>query len=92
VSLLAINTSQRRSHALMLPDPAERYTLHAARVQGTIVQLNGKTLALTSDGRLPPLPARAAASGAIRLAPTTITFLVLPNAANPACLSRRSGS
>lgn len=92
VSLLAINTSRSTSRTLSLPNSAERYTLHAARLQGTIVQLNGKALALTRDGRLPPLRARTAPPGAIRLAPTTITFLVLPNAANPACLSRRSGS
>ncbi|UWU94524.1 hypothetical protein [Bradyrhizobium sp. CB1015] len=92
VSLLAINTSGSTSRTLSLPDPAERYTLHARRLQGTIVQLNGKTLALTNGGRLPPLQPRAAPPGAIRLAPTTITFVVLPTAANPACLSRRSGS
>ncbi|WP_448045361.1 hypothetical protein [Bradyrhizobium liaoningense] len=92
VSLLAINTSRRTSHALTLSDSAERYTLHAARLQGTIVQLNGKRLALTADDRLPRLEARTTPRGAIRLAPATITFLVFPNAANPACLSRRSGS
>lgn len=92
VSLLAINTSRRTSHALTLADSTERYTLHAARLQGTIVQLNGKRLALTADDRLPRLEARTTPRGAIRLAPATITFLVFPNAANPACLSRRSGS
>ncbi|MVT72176.1 hypothetical protein GPL20_03470 [Bradyrhizobium cajani] len=91
VSLLAINTSRRASHALTLSDSADRYTLHAARLQGPTVQLNGKTLALTADGRLPRLGARATPAGAIRLAPATITFLVFPNAANPACLARRSG-
>ncbi|WP_245266333.1 hypothetical protein [Bradyrhizobium sp. WSM1743] len=91
VSLLAINASRRTSHALTLSDSAERYTLHAARLQGTIVQLNGKRLALTTAGQLPRLEARATPPGAVRLAPTTITFLVFPNAANPACLSRRSG-
>ncbi|WP_448030025.1 hypothetical protein [Bradyrhizobium liaoningense] len=92
VSLLAINTSRRTSRALTLADSTERYTLHAARLQGTIVQLNGKRLALTADDRLPRLEARTTPRGAIRLAPATITFLVFPNAANPACLSRRSGS
>ncbi|WP_199752070.1 hypothetical protein [Bradyrhizobium sp. RP6] len=90
VSLLAINTSRRTSRALTLSDSAERYTLHAARLQGTMVQLNGKRLALTADGRLPRLEARATPAGAVQLAPTTITFLVFPNAANPACLPRRS--
>ncbi|UWU86261.1 hypothetical protein N2605_07345 [Bradyrhizobium yuanmingense] len=92
VSLLAINTSRGTSRTLSLPDSAERYTLHAAQLQGTIVQLNGKRLALTPEGQLPRLEARAAPPGTVRLAPTTITFLVFRNAANPACLSRRSGS
>lgn len=92
VSLLAINTSRRKSHALTLSASAERYTLHAAQLQGTIVQLNGKRLALTADDRLPRLEARVTPAGTVRLAPATITFLVFPNAANPACLSRRSGS
>lgn len=89
VSLLAINTSRRASRPLTLSDSAERYALHAARLQDTIVQLNDKTLALTADGRLPRLEAHATPAGAIRLAPATITFLVFPNAANPACSPRR---
>ncbi|WP_271525134.1 hypothetical protein [Bradyrhizobium sp. CCBAU 53380] len=91
VSLLAINTSRRASHALTLSDPAERYTLDAARLQGAIVRLNGKRLALTTEGRLPRLEARATPRGTLRLAPATIAFLVFPNAANPACSSRRPG-
>ncbi|SDG55988.1 Glycosyl hydrolase family 79, N-terminal domain [Bradyrhizobium sp. Rc2d] len=91
VSLLAINASRSASHLLTLSDSAKRYALHAARLQGPTVQLNGKTLALTADGMLPRLEAQATPAGAIRLAPATITFLVIPNAANPACLPRRSG-
>ena len=85
VSVLAINTSRHASSALTLSRPAERYTLHATRLQGATVQLNGKTLALRADDELPRLEPRAASAGAIRLAPTTITFLVFPAAANPAC-------
>jgi hypothetical protein len=85
VSVLAINTSRHASSTLMLSRPAERYTLHAARLQGATVQMNGKTLALSADDELPRLEPSAATSGAIRLAPTTITFLVFPTAANPAC-------
>ncbi|PJG55078.1 hypothetical protein CVM73_10900 [Bradyrhizobium forestalis] len=91
VSLLAINTSRRAPQALTLSDSVERYTLHAARLQGTTVQLNGKALALSADGRLPRLEPRAIPAGAVRLAPASITFLMFPKAANPACLSRRSG-
>jgi hypothetical protein len=47
--------------------------------------LNGEALALTADDELPRLSARATPAGPIRLAPTTITFLVFPAAENPAC-------
>ncbi|WP_246230266.1 hypothetical protein [Bradyrhizobium cytisi] len=85
VSVLAINASRHASFALTLSHPAERYTLHATQLQGATVQLNGKTLALSADDELPGLEPRAASAGAIRLAPATITFLVFPAAANPAC-------
>jgi hypothetical protein len=85
VSVLAINTSQRVSHVLTLSGPAQRYTLHGARLQTATVQLNGEALALTADDELPRLSARATPAGPIRLAPTTITFLVFPAAENPAC-------
>jgi hypothetical protein len=85
VSVLAINPSRHASSTLTLPHPAERYTLRAARLQGATVQLNGETLALSADDELPRLEPRAALAGAIRLAPETITFLVFPDAANPAC-------
>ena len=85
VSELAINASRHASHVLTLSGPFELYTLHAARLQGATVQLNGKTLALSTDDELPRLEPRAAPAGTIRLAPETITFLVFPEAANPSC-------
>ncbi|MDH6256606.1 hypothetical protein [Bradyrhizobium sp. BR13661] len=85
VSVLAINASRRLSRVLNLSGPAERYTLHAARLESATVQLNGKALALRIDDELPRLAPRTAPGGAIRLAPATITFLMFPDAANPAC-------
>jgi hypothetical protein len=85
VTVLAINTSRSASHGLTLPIASERYTLHAARLQSSTVQLNGKTSALTATDELPRLDTRTTPAGAIRLAPATITFLVIPDAANPAC-------
>ncbi|WP_426408907.1 hypothetical protein [Bradyrhizobium ganzhouense] len=85
VSVLAINASRHASSALTLSLPAERYTLHATRLQSATVQLNGTTLALSADDELPRLAPHAAAAGPIRLAPASITFLVFPAAANPAC-------
>lgn len=85
VSVLAINTSRQASHALTLPGPAERYTLDAARLQSASVRLNGKMLALNAGSELPRLAPRATPAGLIRFAPATISFLVVPDAANPAC-------
>jgi hypothetical protein len=85
VSILAINASRHALSVLTLSHSAERYTLHATQLQGATVQLNGKTLALSGDDELPRLEPRAASAGSIRLAPATITFLVFPAAANPAC-------
>lgn len=85
VSVLAINASPHASSTLMVSHPAERYTLHAVRLQDATVQLNGEMLALTADDDLPRLDARAMAAGAMRLAPATIIFLAFPDAANPAC-------
>jgi hypothetical protein len=82
-SMLLINNSRRASRAVRLTGPAERYTLRAAHLQDATVQLNGKRLALTSSGGLPRLTGRAAPAGKLRLAPASITFLVMPDA--PAC-------
>jgi hypothetical protein len=86
VSLLAINTSRNSSHSLSLPRGAQRYTLAAKELQSTTVRLNGRTLALAADDELPRLEPGTLPAGTARLAPASITFLVIPKAANPACL------
>ncbi|WP_246207610.1 hypothetical protein [Bradyrhizobium rifense] len=85
VTVLAINASRHASSTLTLSYPGERYTLHATRLRSATLQLNGRTLAQSADDELPPLVPSAAAAGPIRLAPASITFLVFPAAANPAC-------
>ncbi|WP_234680201.1 glycosyl hydrolase family 79 N-terminal domain-containing protein [Bradyrhizobium monzae] len=85
ITLLAINFSRDISRSLALPLPSERYSLGSARLQGAAVQLNGRTLALAADDRLPDIIGLPMATGAVRLAPATVTFLVIPGAANPAC-------
>ncbi|TPQ34044.1 hypothetical protein C2U70_17770, partial [Bradyrhizobium guangdongense] len=86
VSLLAINASRKLSHAMSLPRGAQRYTLDAKALQSATVRLNGKTLALKANDELPRLDASAVPAGNVRLAPSSITFLMIPTAANPACL------
>jgi len=80
-SVLLINTSQHGSHAVTLAARADRYTLRARHLQSASVQLNGTTLALTASDDLPRLVPRAAQAGQIRLAPASITFLVIQDVA-----------
>jgi hypothetical protein len=86
VSVLAINVSRHVSHDIRLPLPAQRYTLQAARLQGSRVKLNGRPLALGAADELPDPEAIPTPAGVVRLAPATITFLTFPDAGNPACL------
>lgn len=80
-SVLLINTSQHRSHAVTLTARADRYTLRARRLQSASVQLDGTTLALTESDDLPRLAPQAAPAGRIRLPPASITFLVMQDVA-----------
>ncbi|HLG79483.1 MAG TPA: hypothetical protein VKY22_00585 [Bradyrhizobium sp.] len=84
VTILAINPSGRRQ-AFTLPLAAMRYTLAAPRLQSGTVQLNGAGLSLRESDTLPAIAGIATAAGVIAFAPRTITFLEIPNAANPAC-------
>jgi hypothetical protein len=85
VSVLAINLSRHAARSIRLPLPAQRYTFQAAHLQASSVQLNGRTLALRANDELPDLAASPVPASAIRLAPASITFLVIPDADNPAC-------
>lgn len=86
VTLLAINLSRDTPRSFAVPLPSKRYTLGSARLQGTMVQLNGDTLALAAGNRLPDIIGIPTAAGPNRLTPATITFFVIPGAANSACL------
>jgi hypothetical protein len=48
--------------------------------------LNGNELKLGAHDALPPLKAEPVSPGRIDLAPASITFLAIPDVANPACL------
>jgi len=84
VSLLIINLD-RATHALSLPSASERYTLHAGSPPDQPVLLNGMPLILGPENNLPTIKAEPAGAGALTFAPSTITFLTTPEAANPAC-------
>jgi hypothetical protein len=84
VSLLVIN-SGGTPQVLVLPVASERYTLHAADVQDKTVRLNGTPLRLGSDGDLPRIAGARTEAGALTIAPATISFLTMREAANEAC-------
>jgi heparanase len=85
VALLAINTDRVRSRSLKLSGAARRYTLTAANLTDTRVRLNGRVLRLAANDELPALEGEPVTASRIDLAPTSITFLVIVDAANPAC-------
>ena len=84
VALLAINTDKTASRTLTVPTAGERYTLSATALQEQerLVERNG-THARREDTCHPD--GRVDRHGNITLAPTTITFLAFPEAANTAC-------
>lgn len=84
VTILAINASDK-PQAVTLPLSAMRYTLQATRLQSSTVQLNGRTLALGEKDAMPDITGIPNTAGTMIFAPRTITFLAIPNAANPAC-------
>jgi hypothetical protein len=85
VSLLIINTDRNAPHLLMLSTPSERYTLDAASLRDTTVRLNGRTLELGIRDDLPRIASVRTVAGTLTFAPSTITFLAIPAAANSAC-------
>jgi heparanase len=85
VTLLVINADRQQVHEITLPADAERYTLSAKQLQDRSVELNGKTLELTSDSDIPEFVGQRTRAGRISFAPASLTFLAIPNANNGSC-------
>jgi heparanase len=85
VSLLVINASRTAPRSLTLPTAVERYTLTAQALQSTQVKLNGNELQLAADDALPSFTAVPTTPKTLTFAPTSITFLAIPNADNNSC-------
>jgi hypothetical protein len=85
VALLAINTDRNATHSLKMAEASERYTIDAANLQNATVRLNGDTLTLGPDDHVPRMTGVRASAGTLTMAPATITFLAVPEAANAAC-------
>lgn len=87
VTLLALNleASQKTIH---VGKGAQLYVLTSPEMQSKSVLLNGEPLALGSGDTLPAIIPFPAKGSEISLAPTSITFIVLPNARNRNCAVR----
>jgi heparanase 1 len=85
VALLAINKDRVNSQSFDLPIPARRHTLTAAKLTDKTIQMNGRDVRLGARDELPSLEGEPVAAGRLELAPASITFLAIADAANPAC-------
>jgi hypothetical protein len=85
VALLAINADRGVYKPIEVAATAERYTLTATDLAGSVVRLNGSELRLGSDDALPRFIPVPSAAGQVMLAPASITFLAIPTADNQSC-------
>ncbi len=85
VAVLAINADKDTPQTISDPIGAERYTLTASTLLDSAVDLNGKRLELGPSDALPVIKGVAVQSGAMTLAPASISFLVFPKAGNASC-------
>ena len=85
VALLAINANDKAAAHIELTDPAESYTLTAAELQSSTVELNGAALELGAGDAIPAFEGKSVPAGATELAPASIAFFAIPTANNPAC-------
>jgi len=85
VTLMAINTNRTKPQSIDLAIAADRYTLTAQKLDSARVRLNGHELGVMADGELPSLPGRPIPPAHVELAPASITFLAVAEAANKSC-------
>jgi len=85
VALLAINADKTNPYELSLPVKTTRYTLTAANLTDSAVELNGAELKLAADGALPALDGQPVPKGKVALAPASITLLAIAGAGNESC-------
>ena len=86
VAMLVLNTDTQHDRELMLPSTAETFTLTASELTSTKIMLNGIEPKAESDGSVEDFKGKIIKNGANRLAPSSITFLIIPSAHNKACM------
>jgi heparanase len=84
VALMALNL-QDTPAGLNVAGPADLYALTGPKMQGKTVLLNGQALTLGADKSMPSMAPRRIAGNPLALAPTSVNFIALPEAGNPAC-------
>jgi heparanase len=84
VTLMALNL-QEAPATVSVTGPADLYALTGAEMQGKTVLLNGRELALGAGDAMPDMVPRRVTGNQVALAPSSVNFIVLPQAGNPAC-------
>src|SRR6185503_8342083 len=87
VTALVLNLDGEHAADVDFPGLGERrelYLLTAPELTGREIRLNDVPLAVASDGAPPPMVPRPT-RGAVHLPPRSYAFVVLPDAAAPAC-------
>jgi hypothetical protein len=87
VTLLAINL-QDSPQPLEISSPVALYALTAPELQSRTVLLNGHPLALDKADMLPPIAPQQLHESPFTLAPTSVNFIVIPQAMNSSCSDR----
>lgn len=83
VTVLAINL-ETKPKTIKVSTPPQVYALTAPELQSRTVLLNGQPLALDGD-KLPNISPKQLNGKRVTLAPTSISFITLPQAGNPNC-------
>ena len=86
VTLLVIQTDRSNPRTLQLTAGGMIYTLSAADLDSSTVELNGTEIDLGAHDTIPELAGRPHPAGSITFAPATISFVTIPEAHNQACL------
>lgn len=85
VALVALNIDPDHEQMLTLPLAARELALTSPDLTSPTVMLNGTELRAGSDGSVGPIKASGLKKGPFRLAPSSVTFLIIPSANNESC-------
>lgn len=84
VTLLVINTDKEKTTGFDIASPAVLYTLHSHNQKSASVRLNGQELKIY-EGSLPEIKGEKVSPGEVMFAPSTINFIMIPEAGNQVC-------